>query len=97
GLANLKGTVTNLYEERITVWRAGTLDEAIALAEADARDYAETLPPNEYLGLAQAYEMADSLEQGADVFSLIRESHLQACDYLDAFFDTGSERQSLDE
>src|SRR4051794_17802493 len=69
GLDDLDGTDTNLYEERITVWRAGSLDEAIALAEADARRYAKVLAPNEYLGLAQAYEMADPLEHGAEVFS----------------------------
>ena len=97
GLANVEGTATNLYEERITIWRAGTFDEAIALAEEDATDYAQTLAPNEYLGLAQAYEMADSLEHGAEVFSLLRESPLQPGEYLDAFFDTGSERQSRDE
>jgi hypothetical protein len=35
-------------------------EEAIALAEAEAEDYAETLHYC-YLGLAQAYQMADEI------------------------------------
>ncbi len=31
------------YEERITLWRAGSADEAIAKAEAEARNYASTI------------------------------------------------------
>jgi hypothetical protein len=30
---------------------------------------------------------------GAEVFSLMRDSQLAPAEYLDAFFDTGSERQ----
>ena len=44
-----------------------------------------------------ARSLGDSLEHGAEVFSLLRESSLQPGDYLEAFFDTGAERQSVDE
>jgi hypothetical protein len=81
------------YEERVTLWRAGSFDEAIALAEAEAIEYAATLGRTRYLGLAQAYVLADEPGHGAEVFSLIRDSELAPDEYLDAFFDTGTEYQ----
>ena len=84
---------SGLFEERITVWLAESIDDAIALAEADAHEYAHDIAA-EYLGLAQAYRLAASeLRSGTEVFSLMRESPLQPDEYLDAFFDSGTERQ----
>jgi hypothetical protein len=82
-----------VYEERLTLWQAQDFDEAIGLAEAEARDYAQGLNPASYAGLAQAYELDDQPSHGAEIFSLMRESPLPAAEYLTAFFDTGSERQ----
>jgi hypothetical protein len=83
----------NAYEERITLWRADDFDAAIVRAEREARDYASDLETVEYSGLAQAYRLDDSPADGAEIFSLIRDSHLSPDDYLNTFFDTGSERQ----
>jgi hypothetical protein len=80
------------YEERITVWRASSPDEAVTLAEAEAGEYAADVA-GEYLGLAQVYSMDDQPGHGAELFSLLRDSTLAPTAYLDAFFDTGSERQ----
>jgi hypothetical protein len=80
------------YEERITLWRATNLEEALVLAEAEANDHAEIVG-NHYLGLAQAYHLADVVGHGAEVYSLIRDSDLRPDEYLTAFFDTGSEYQ----
>lgn len=81
------------YEERITLWRAADLDEAIALAEAEAREYAEE-SGFAYLGLAQGYATgADELAPGSEVFSLLRTSPLPPEAYLDRHFDTGGEHQ----
>jgi hypothetical protein len=80
------------YEERITLWRASSPEEAIARAEAEAKDHAETLGDT-YVGLAQLYHLFDSPGDGAEVFSLIRDSPLDPDEYLDRFFDTGHERQ----
>lgn len=84
----------HLYEERITLWRACNIDEAIAMAEAEAQSYvAES--GIEYLQYCQAYALFEDLEaSGVEVFSLLRESDLEPTLYLDAFFDTGAERQS---
>lgn len=61
------------YEERITLWRAGSADEAIERAEVEAREYAAGIGdrPDTYLGLAQSYWMFDELGDGAEVFSLV--------------------------
>ena len=80
------------YEERVTLWRASGFDTAIVLAEQDARDYAEAVDAS-YLGLAQAYRLAEEPGHGSEVFSLMRDSDLDVDDYLDSFFDTGDERQ----
>lgn len=80
------------YEERITLWEADDFDDAIARAEADASDYAENVGV-EYLGLAQAYCLPDEPTDGAEVFSLMRDSDLPSSEYLNAFFDSGSESQ----
>lgn len=90
------------YEERVTLWRAVTLDEGLARGEEEAHGYAADLstppgPMTEYLGLAQAYLLADEPSDGAEVFSLIRVSELDGGSYLRAFFDTGAECQVLSE
>ena len=49
-----------------------------------------------YVGLAQSFHLcvgARPLEDGDEVFSLIRESELAPNDYISRFFDTGKERQ----
>ncbi|MCW2526715.1 MAG: hypothetical protein JWM76_1575 [Pseudonocardiales bacterium] len=78
------------YEERITIWPAEGIEEAIVLAEIEAEEYA-TVIGVDYLGFAQAYAIADRIERGAEVFSLIRHSNLEPSDYVKAFFNTGDE------
>lgn len=84
------------YEERITLWQAGSADEAIERAEAEAIAYAASIDevPVTYLGLAQCFHLFDSPEDGAEVFSLMRDSDLEPDDYLDTYFDSGDERVS---
>lgn len=86
------GDPRSTYEERITLWRDRGMEAAIALAEAEARDYAAAVDA-EYAGLAQGYQLEAEPGHGAEVFSLMRDGELHADAYLDAFFDTGSERQ----
>jgi hypothetical protein len=84
-----------VYEERITLWLAASAEEAIERAEAEAREYARTIEesPDSYLGIAQSYRLVDTPADGAEVFSLMRSSTLEPDEYLDTFFDTGTERQ----
>jgi hypothetical protein len=80
------------YEERVTLWRANTFDEAIAMAEDEAASYANDIDAR-YLGLAQAYALSEEPTHGGEVFSLMRDSELSSAQYLTGFFDTGRERQ----
>ncbi|WP_203822929.1 hypothetical protein [Paractinoplanes ferrugineus] len=91
-LFRLNAEAPATYEERITLWRASSPAEAVTLAEGEAGEYAADLA-GEYLGLAQVYTLADELSHGAELFSLLRDSQLPPAAYLDAFFDTGDERQ----
>lgn len=89
-----------LYEERITIWPAGSLEAAIELAVREAEEHAAPLRW-EYLGLAQAYgPLTDanvddaelpSESAGTEVFSMMRESDLEPDEYINRFFATGEE------
>jgi hypothetical protein len=83
------------YEERITLWRASSFDEAIERAEIEAEDYASAIVegPDTYLHLAQAYMLDDEPGDGGEIFSLVRVSALQPEAYLERHFTTGTERQ----
>ncbi|MBD8079813.1 hypothetical protein [Cellulosimicrobium arenosum] len=81
-----------VYEERLTLWCAERFADAIELAEADAREYAERVGAK-YLRLAQAFRADDEPGHGSEVFSLVRTSPLKPRRYLDTYFDTGAERQ----
>ena len=86
-------TKKHLYEERITIWVADDIDEAIKLAEQEAESYADSIDA-EYLGLAQGFSLFEKIESsGTEVYSLLRESNLEPEKYLDRFFDTGDEHQ----
>jgi hypothetical protein len=81
------------YEERITLWHAGSSGQALENARAEADEYAEFAGLTYLTGFAQAYPLADSPPRdGAEVFSLIRDSALPPKPYVERFFDTGSER-----
>lgn len=81
-----------IYEERVTIWQERDIDNAIEEAEREADAYAADADA-EFVGLAQAYVLADRPGHGAEVFSLMRDSVLDPDTYVDRFFDTGTERQ----
>ena len=83
-----------VYEERITIWQATTIDDALDLAVTEAKEYSSRINGSEFTGLSQAFFMFKPVEKnGVEVFSLLRESDLETDDYLDTFFSTGNERQ----
>jgi hypothetical protein len=83
------------YEERITLWRAASFDEAVERAEIDAEEYANAIAdgPDTYLHLAQAFLLDGEPGDGAEIFSLVRGSDLKPQAYLERHFTTGAERQ----
>lgn len=80
------------YEERIVIVVAADFDHAIAKAEEEAAEYVDGMNV-EYVGLAQAFMLFDAPRDGAEVFSLMRDSDLEPDEYLDTFFSTGDERE----
>ena len=87
-----KGWAGEPFEERITLWQADSLEDAIELAEREAVSYAGANDA-ERVEFSQAYALADDSEigNGAEIFSLIRDSELSPEDYIDTFFATGEE------
>jgi hypothetical protein len=82
------------YEERITLWQAGSLEEALEKAEAEAKEYSEFAGLTYLSDFGQVYHLADvPPRDGAEVFSLNRDSALPPNAYVDRFFVTGQERQ----
>jgi len=84
---------TRHYEERITIWRAADFEEAMERAEAEALEYIEDLDADYLVDFGQAFHLFEAPGDGAEVFSLIRDSALEPERYLTTFFNTGEERQ----
>lgn len=87
------------YEERVTLWRCATFDEATDRALGESREYAAGVDVAD-CDIAQAYWIPDNdavhldaRSHGAEVFSLLRRSTLDPDAYIDRFFDTGDEIQ----
>ncbi|MEU8515692.1 hypothetical protein AB0C76_29555 [Kitasatospora sp. NPDC048722] len=82
------------YEERITLWRAGSFDEAMALGEREAAAYAED-GGFELLPLTQVFVLdADGgPAHGSEVFSLLHRTDLAPETYLDQFDRDGGTDQ----
>ena len=93
-LFRIAGQPESGYEERLTLWQAGSPDEALSRSEAEAEEYAEFAGAVHLAGFAQVYPLADvPPRDGAEVFSLVRDSALPPNAYVDRFFATGQERQ----
>lgn len=86
------GIAKTLFEERVVLFQAIDFDGAIAQAEAEAEEYALSNEV-EYLGFMNVFHIFDEkVGPGTEVYSLMRESGLSDNDYLDRFYDDGSER-----
>lgn len=80
-----------VYEERIIVVLASSVDEAIIRAEAEAAKYIGDL--GEYLGFCDAYCTGSAtLGDGAEVYSLMREVTLDRRDFINRYHDDGTEK-----
>ncbi len=63
------------YEERITLWRATSAEDAVEQAEIEAFTYMDGMD-FKYVKLAQSFHLFDPPDHGKEVFSSIRESEL---------------------
>jgi hypothetical protein len=82
------------YEERMTLWRASSTDEAVHASARESREYAEeSVGDGVDLELAQCHHLGRHRPgAGDEIFAYARASPLDPVAYLDAFFDTGDER-----
>ena len=82
----------HVYEERVTLWQAQDVDEAIARAQREAGEYAADIAGSA-LQFEQAFVIDGDPGDGAEIFSLIRSSDKEPDAYLNTYFDTGTERR----
>jgi hypothetical protein len=78
------------YEERVVLFRARSLDEAVELAERESAEYAGQ-GDLEVLDMVQAYRIGDGDEEvgaGTEVFSRLHALDLPADAFLDRY-DSG--------
>ena len=80
------------YEERVILLRAECEDEAIRLAEEEAEEYAAESAGCSYTGFVDLFHLFESeIGHRVEVFSLMRSSVLSERDYLNRYYETGSE------
>jgi hypothetical protein len=84
----------HLYEERITLWRAGSFRDAYAMADADALVYA--VEENcIFIRSTDAFHLFDkSIRSGSEVWSIMRGSGMTPELYIATFCDTPRDRKT---
>jgi len=84
-----------VYEERITLWRCSSIEDAVTRGGVEAEAYASVNGAIN-LGAYQAYSLTGAPKSGHEVFSLMRSSSLSLNEYLDRFFfDSGNRSTDL--
>ncbi|MFC9295109.1 hypothetical protein ACFTWH_18655 [Streptomyces sp. NPDC057011] len=86
------------YEERVVLFRARSLDEAVELAERESAEYAGE-GDLEVLDMVQAYRISDGDEEvgsGTEVFSRLHALDLPANAFLDRY-DSGPAHTQITE
>ncbi len=77
-----------LYEERVTIWRAVSLDDARKQAAAEADAYAGEVGATR-IDYIETYRMVGPPSEGAEVWSVMRGSWLPSDEYLTRFVTEG--------
>jgi len=81
------GKPRRAFEERVVIFRASSLDEALAKGEAEAKRYASEWPLPKMLDHLVAFSLqTDDLHEGEEVWSTIRDLDLTDADYLQRIY-----------
>jgi hypothetical protein len=81
-----------LYEERITLWRAPSFQEAHRLAEEEARQYAIEADCV-FVDSTDSFHLFDEeISQGSEIYSVMRGSNMQPPVYKSTFCITDRDR-----
>jgi len=79
------------YEERIVLIRAATVDEALRRAGREARRYAAGQKAVDFLGYLAVFHLSgDELEDGLEVYSILRSIALSKRDFIRRYYDDGT-------
>ena len=90
---NIESLPGRVYEERIILVKATSVDEAISQAEQEAQNYAQDSGGCTYTGFIDVFHIfSEQIGDSTEIYSLMRRSDLNVKDYLDHFYDTGEER-----
>ncbi len=82
----------NTYEERVILIRAEGWDQAFQIAEDEAKEYAATGEGWSYTGFVELFHLFEStIGDRSEIFSLIRSSNLSESEFIDRYYDDGSE------
>lgn len=81
-----------LYEERITLWKTSSFEEAHRLAEEEARQYAADAGCVFVSSTDSFHLFEEEVGNGAEVFSIMRGSNLQPRVYKATFCLTNRDR-----
>ena len=81
-----------LYEERVTLWKAGSFREAHNLAEEEARQYAKEANCVFVASTDSFHLFDDKLSAGVEVYSTMRGSNLKPGVYRKTFCVTDRDR-----
>ena len=87
------GGETSNVEERVVLFRAANLDEALDMAEREALTYCEEDPTANYLiesmGWWNAYRIADeAVGEGTEIHSRLMDTALSSKSFLRRYFPT---------
>ncbi len=82
----------HLYEERITLWRASSFEEAHRLAEQEARRYAAEVNCL-FIGSTDSFHLFDDdISHGCELYSVMRGSNMTPSIYRSTFCITKRDR-----
>jgi len=89
------GQPVSVFEERIVFVKGREFDEAFDKAEEEARRYAANNQSEKrnttFLACVGVFIVQDPMEDGVEVFSMLRESNMPSEDYLKAHYRTDTE------
>jgi hypothetical protein len=81
-----------LFEERITLWRADSWDQAFTAAEAEAADYAVSANCI-FVRALDGFNLFDrTVGEGTEIWSVMRGSNMDADIYILTFCKTATDR-----
>ncbi|HEX7900405.1 MAG TPA: DUF4288 domain-containing protein [Planctomycetota bacterium] len=79
------------FEERIVLIRAASVDDALKRAEREAARYARGQAAVEFLGYLAVFALSgDAMEEGLEVYSILRSVALSKRDFIRRYYDDGS-------